>query len=158
MPKFSANLSMLFTEHAFLDRFDAAARRGFKGVEYLGPYDFPAREVAARLKSYGLRQVLFNLPSGDWAKGERGLACLPDRVAEFREGVVKAIEYAHALDCSLLNVLVGIKPAGVSNAEARATLLANLAFAVTDKARFRILLLLLLLLLLLSLSLSLSLS
>ena len=80
MPRFSANLSMLFGEHEFLDRFDAAARAGFKGVEYIGPYDHAPDVVAARLKKNGLTQVLFNLPAGDWGKGERGIAVLPDRV------------------------------------------------------------------------------
>jgi hydroxypyruvate isomerase len=129
MPKFSANLSMLFTEHAFLDRFDAAAKAGFKGVEYLGPYDFPKAEVAARLKANGLSQVLFNVPSGDWAGGERGLACHPDRVGEFRDGVARAIEYAHALECPVVNCLAGIRPSNVSVADARRTLVDNLAFA-----------------------------
>jgi hydroxypyruvate isomerase len=129
MPKFSANLSMLFTEHPFLDRFDAAAKAGFKGVEYLGPYDFPKEEVAARLKANGLTQVLFNVPSGDWANGERGIACHPDRVAEFRAGVSRAIEYAHALECPVVNCLAGIRPVGSSFADARRALVDNLAFA-----------------------------
>jgi hydroxypyruvate isomerase len=135
MPKFSANLSMLFNEHAFLDRFDAAARAGFKGVEYLGPYDFPKEAVAARLKANGLKQVLFNLPSGDWAKGERGIACHPDRVAEFRAGVARAIDYAHALECPVMNALAGIRPASVSVADARRTLIDNLGFAAEQMKR-----------------------
>jgi hydroxypyruvate isomerase len=129
MPKFSANLSMLFTERPFLDRFDAAAMAGFAGVEYLGPYDVPKTEVAARLKANGLRQVLFNVPSGDWAKGERGIACHPERVSEFREGVERAIDYAHALECPLLNVLAGIRPDHVSVPDARRALVDNLAHA-----------------------------
>ena len=129
MPRFSANLSMLFTEHAFLDRFEAAAKAGFTAVEYLGPYEAPKAEVAARLKGAGLKQVLFNVPSGDWAKGERGIACHSDRVAEFREGVARAVDYEHALDCPTINVLAGIRPASVSVAEAHRTLVDNLRFA-----------------------------
>jgi hydroxypyruvate isomerase len=86
MPRFAANLSLLYTEHAFLDRFGAAARDGFKAVEFLFPYDFSATELARRLQDHGLQQVLFNAPPGDWAAGERGLACLPGREAAFREG------------------------------------------------------------------------
>jgi len=129
MPKFSANLSMLFAEHDFLDRFDAAARAGFKGVEYLGPYDHPAEAVAARLKKNGLAQVLFNLPSGDWAGGERGLAILPDRVEEFRAGVDKAIGYAKALGCGQVNCLAGIAPEGVDHGTLEDTFVENLKFA-----------------------------
>ena len=114
MPRFSANLSMLFGEHEFLDRFDAAARAGFKGVEYIGPYDHAPEVVAARLKKNGLTQVLFNLPIGDWGKGERGIAVLPDRVPEFRQGVAKAITYAHALGCEQVNCLAGIAPQGAA--------------------------------------------
>lgn len=129
MPKFSANLSMLFTEHDFLDRFDAAARAGFKGVEYLGPYDHPAQTVAARLKKNGLTQVLFNLPSGDWAGGERGIAILPDRVEEFRRGVDTAIEYARALGCGQVNCLAGIAPEGADRQKLEDTFVENLKFA-----------------------------
>ena len=129
MPKFSANLSMLFQEHDFLDRFDAAARAGFKGVEYLGPYDHPAETVAARLKKNGLSQVLFNVPSGNWAGGERGIAVLPERVDEFRAGVDKAIAYARALGCGQVNCLAGIAPAGADRAKLEETFVANLKFA-----------------------------
>ncbi|MEG2914512.1 MAG: hydroxypyruvate isomerase, partial [Pseudomonas sp.] len=97
MPRFAANLSRLFTEQDFLARFDAAAKAGFSGVEYLFPYDFSSAEIKARLDANGLTQVLFNLPAGDWAKGERGIACLPDRVEEFRAGVDLAIAYAQVL-------------------------------------------------------------
>lgn len=130
MPKFAANLSMLFTEVDFLDRFAAAAAAGFKGVEYLFPYAFAADEIAARLKDNGLTQVLFNLPAGDWDAGERGIACLPDRVDEFRGGVDKAIEYADALGCKQVNCLAGIAPAGASGPELRQTFISNLQFAV----------------------------
>jgi hydroxypyruvate isomerase len=129
MPVFSANLSMLFGEHDFLDRFDAAAKAGFTGVEYLGPYDQPAETVAARLKKNGLAQVLFNVPSGNWAGGERGIAILPDRIDEFRKGVDTAIEYAKVLGCKQINVLAGIAPAGVDRAELEKTFVQNLKFA-----------------------------
>jgi hydroxypyruvate isomerase len=129
MPKFSANLSMLFQEHDFLDRFDAAARAGFKGVEYIGPYDHPAETVAARLSKNGLAQVLFNLPAGDWAAGERGIAVLPDRVEEFRRGVDTAIAYAKALGCAQINCLAGIAPAGVDQAATENVFVENLKFA-----------------------------
>ncbi len=112
MPRFSANLSMLFGEHDFLHRFDAAAHAGFRGVEYIAPYDHEAEMIAARLKKNGLAQVLFNLPPGDWAKGERGIGVLPDRVDEFRRGVDKAISYAEELGCSQINCLAGIAPQG----------------------------------------------
>ncbi|MDN3557903.1 hydroxypyruvate isomerase [Halomonas maura] len=129
MAKFAANLSMLFTEVDFLDRFQAAAAAGFKGVEYLFPYDFEAAEIKRRLDDNGLTQVLFNLPAGDWGAGERGIACHPDRVEEFRAGVDRAIEYARVLGNTQVNCLAGIQPEGVSDAEARQTLVDNLRFA-----------------------------
>jgi hydroxypyruvate isomerase len=129
MPKFAANLSLLFTELPFLDRFAAAAAAGFEAVEFLFPYDFPKAEIAERLNAHNLSLVLHNLPAGDWAAGERGIACHPDRVAEFRSGVARAIEYAQALGCTHLNCLAGILPAGVSVAAAKETLIANLRFA-----------------------------
>jgi hydroxypyruvate isomerase len=129
MPKFSANLSMLFTEHDFLDRFDAAAKAGFVGVEYIGPYDHEPEVVAARLKKNALTQVLFNLPPGDWSKGERGIAILPERVEEFRKGVDKAITYARALGCGQVNCLAGIAPQGAGRAALESTFVENLRFA-----------------------------
>ncbi|MGM0700961.1 MAG: hydroxypyruvate isomerase [Pseudomonadota bacterium] len=129
MPKFAANLSMLFTEVDFLDRFEAAAKAGFKGVEYLFPYDFEAAEFKRRLDDFGLVQVLFNLPAGDWGAGERGIACHPDRVAEFCAGVDRAIDYAKVLGNTQVNCLAGIQPAGVGAAEARRTLVDNLRYA-----------------------------
>lgn len=129
MAKFAANLSMLFTEVDFLDRFQAAAQAGFKGVEYLFPYDVEAAEIKKRLDDHGLTQVLFNLPAGDWGAGERGIACHPDRVEEFRAGVDRAIEYARALGNTRVNCLAGIQPAGVSMEQARRTLIDNLRFA-----------------------------
>jgi hydroxypyruvate isomerase len=129
MARFAANLSMLFTERSFLDRFGAAARAGFRGIEYLGPYGFPATEIAARLSEFGLEQVLFNLPMGDMTRGERGIACLPDRVQEFRAGVTQAVEYARALGCPTVNCLAGNPTQHTKMAEARRTLVENLRYA-----------------------------
>jgi hydroxypyruvate isomerase len=129
MPKFAANLTMLFTELPFMQRFEAAAKAGFEAVEYLFPYPFPKDELAAALKANGLAQVLHNLPAGDWDAGERGIACHPDRVREFRDGVPRAIDYATALGCPQVNCLAGKLPAGVSEAQARKTLVDNLRFA-----------------------------
>ena len=129
MPKFAANLTMLFTELPFLERFGAARAAGFDAVEYLFPYDYPAGELAAQLRAHGLKQVLHNLPAGDWAAGERGIACHPDRIAEFREGVERAIGYAHALDCPQLNCLAGKLPDGVPRSDAHAVLVDNLRYA-----------------------------
>jgi len=129
MPKFNANLTMLFNEVDFLDRFKAAKDSGFKGVEYLFPYPYPKEDLAERLEANGLKQVLHNLPAGDWAKGERGIACHPDRVGEFQDGVGKAIEYAGALQCTQINCLAGIAPSGVDPARVRETLVRNLQFA-----------------------------
>lgn len=108
MPKFAANLSMLFTELPFLDRFEAAAGAGFEAVEFLFPYDFPAEEIAARLKEYSLAQALFNFPPGDWDGGERGIAALPGREEEFEASVQTALTYAAVLDCSRLHVMAGV--------------------------------------------------
>lgn len=129
MPAFSANLSMLFTEHDFLDRFDAAAKAGFAGVEYVGPYDHAPEVVAARLKKNNLVQVLFNLPPGDWGRGERGIGCLPDRIDEFRKGVETAIAYARALECRQVNCLAGIAPEGVDASVLEGVLVDNLKYA-----------------------------
>src|SRR6202012_379675 len=129
MPRFAANLTMLFAEMPFLDRFAAAKAAGFSGVEYLFPYDFDKADLREQLDEHGLIQVLHNLPAGDWAKGERGIAILPDRVDEFRDGVARAIDYARALDCRQLNCLVGIAPAGADAAELREVLVSNLRFA-----------------------------
>lgn len=112
MPRFAANLSMMFTERPFLERFGEAAQARFEAVEYLFPYDHPADEVAAALQAAGLRQVLFNLPPGDWAKGERGLAALPERAEEFRRSVATALDYARALDAPMLHAMAGLAPAG----------------------------------------------
>lgn len=125
---------MLFNEYLFLDRFEAAAKAGFKAVEFLFPYDFKAEDIKARLNAHGLKLVLHNLPAGNWAAGERGIACHPARMAEFREGVLAALDYAAVLGTPQMNVLAGIQPAGVSDATARATLLANLKFAADKLA------------------------
>ena len=129
MPRFAANLSMLFTEVPFLDRFARAAKAGFRSVEFLFPYAWPAAEIRERLDAHGLTLVLHNLPAGDWDAGERGIACHPDRVAEFREGVGRAIEYATALGVPRLNCLAGKAPQGVEPQVLRDTLVVNLRFA-----------------------------
>lgn len=129
MPRFAANLSMLFTEVPMLERFERAARAGFQAVEVQFPYEAPAQEVAARLKAAGVPMVLHNLPGGNWAAGERGIACHPDRVDEFRAGVQRALEYAQALDVPTLNCLAGIAPAGVDDALLRRTFVDNVRHA-----------------------------
>ena len=128
MLRFAANLSMLFTEAPFLDRFALAARAGFVAVECQFPYEAPAPEIRARLDDLGLAMVLHNLPAGDWAAGDRGLACLPQRVEEFRAGVPRAIAYAHALGVSQVNCLAGIAPADADASALRRTLVDNLRF------------------------------
>ena len=134
MPRFAANLSMLYGEHAFLDRFAAAAADGFEAVEFLFPYEHAAADLAARLRSHGLQQVLFNAPPGDWARGERGTACLPGREAEFRDGVRRALDYARALACPRVHLMAGIAPAAADRAALRATYMANLGWAA-EQAR-----------------------
>ncbi len=134
MPKFAANLTMLFNEVPFLERFAAAKAAGFEAVEYLFPYAYDKNELAGLLKTHGLKQVLHNLPAGNWDGGERGIACHPDRVEEFRAGVDKAIEYATALGCPQVNCLAGKVPAGVTREQAHATFVANLKFAA-DKLK-----------------------
>jgi hydroxypyruvate isomerase len=134
MPKFNANLTMLFNEVDFLDRFKAAREAGFEGVEYLFPYAYPREQLAGLLQKHELTQVLHNLPAGNWAAGERGIACLPDRVGEFQDGVGQAIEYAQALGCRQLNCLAGIPPLHVDPARIRSTLVRNLRFAAQQLA------------------------
>ena len=140
MTRFSANLSLLFTEVDFPDRFEQAARAGFKAVEYMFPYSWKKEELAERLQRYGLQQVLFNLPAGHWADGERGIACLSDREGEFREGCGRAIEYAKALKCSLINCIV-CKAPDEAPEKARQTLVDNLRFAAAalEKEKIRLL-------------------
>jgi hydroxypyruvate isomerase len=135
MPQFAANLSMLYPELAFLDRFDAAAKDGFEGVEYLFPYAFAQAEILARLQANGLKQVLFNAPPGDWDGGDRGLACLPGRDAEFREGIAKAIDYAVALDCPRIHVMAGLVPEGLERDALQPVYLDNLRWAAAEAAK-----------------------
>ena len=129
MPCFAANLTMMYTEHAFLDRFAAAAKDGFEAVEYLFPYDFSADEIKARLDTNGLTQALFNAPPGDWAAGERGIASLPGRQDEFRRSVDTALGYARVLGNRKLHVMAGLLGADQSRAEHRDVYLGNLAYA-----------------------------
>ncbi|WP_327672484.1 MULTISPECIES: 2-oxo-tetronate isomerase [unclassified Streptomyces] len=134
MPRFAANLSMLYPEYDFLDRFAAASADGFEAVEYLFPYAYGAGEIRARLDEHGLRQVLFNAPPGDWDGGERGIAALPGREAEVREGIEKALHYAAALGSPRVHMMAGLVPEGVSRAECRDTYLTNLAYAAEQAA------------------------
>ena len=129
MPKLCANLSMMLNEVPFLDRFEAAAEAGFRGVEFLFPYDFPAPEIRTRLDAVGLQQVLFNGPPGDWAGGERGTASLPGRQAEFRDGILRALDYAAALGNTMIHVMAGIPGPDVAPVTAAALYAANLAWA-----------------------------
>jgi hydroxypyruvate isomerase len=129
VPKFAANLSFLYQEHGFLERFAAAARDGFEAVEYLAPYAEPKERVAETLQQHALTLALFIVPSGDWAAGERGIACLPQRSEEFRAGVTTALDYAEALDCEKVNVISGLVPAGADPEQLEATLVENLRWA-----------------------------
>jgi hydroxypyruvate isomerase len=129
MPKFAANLSMLYGEHDFLDRFAAAAKDGFQGVEYLFPYAFEKEVLAEALKANKLTQVLHNMPAGDWDAGERGLACLPHRIGEFQDGVGTAIDYAETLGCKQLHAMAGLRPEGADPSRLDETYIENLRFA-----------------------------
>jgi len=142
MPKFAANLSSLFTELDFLERFAAAKQNGFAGVECLFPYDYRKDELADLLQQHNLEQVLFNLPSGDWQAGERGIACDPRRISEFRDGLEQAVEYALALGCRQLNCLPGIMPLENCPLNIRDTLISNLRHAAALLAGHEIRLLL----------------
>lgn len=135
MPRFAANLTMLFNEVPFLDRFERAARAGFTAVEFLFPYAWPAAEIRQRLEAHRLQLVLHNLPAGNWDAGERGIACHPDRVEEFRAGVAQATAYARELGVPQLNCLAGKTPAGVDAATVRRTLVDNLRFAASELER-----------------------
>lgn len=128
MPRLCANLSFLYTELDFVERFEAAARAGFRGVEYMSPYEYATDALEDALRRNGLAQVLFNLPAGDWGKGERGIACHPGRVGEFQDGVGKALEYAAALGCAQVNCLAGICPDAPEDRQ-RAAFVSNLKFA-----------------------------
>lgn len=135
MPRFAANLSLMYTEHAFLERFAAAAGDGFGAVEYLFPYAFERAEIAARLAEHGLVQALFNAPPGDFDAGERGIACLPGREDEFRRGFLEqALPYARALGCRRVHVMAGLAPADAERAALHATYVANLAWAAAQAA------------------------
>ena len=129
MPRFAANLSMLYNEVPFLERFAAAAADGFEAVEFLFPYDYPPEVIAARLADNGLVQALFNLPTGDWSAGERGMACHPGREAQFAQSVQTALTYAIACGCRQVHAMAGLMPAGVTPAQARATYVSNLRVA-----------------------------
>ena len=134
MPRFAANLSMLYSELDFPDRFAAAAGDGFKAVEYLFPYAYAPARLAELLREHGLQQVLFNAPPGDWDAGERGLACLPGREAEFAAGIAQAIEYAQALGCPRIHVMAGLVPQDADAATAHATYVANVRHAARQAA------------------------
>jgi len=129
MPRFAANLTMMYGEFPFPDRFAAAAKDGFTAVEYLFPYEYPAIDLARWLREHGLIQVLLNAPPGNWAAGERGLASLPGKEAEFRAGIHTALKYAQTLACPRVHVMAGMEPAGVERAAMRRTYTANLAWA-----------------------------
>jgi len=145
MPKFAANLSMMYTDLPFLSRFEAAAQDGFKAVEYLFPYAYPAAELAACLKANNLQQVLFNAPPGGtdsasiaraWdVDGSKGTACIPGREAEFKAGVALALTYADALDCPRIHVMAGLVPDGHTRDDAQATYISNLRWAATEAAK-----------------------
>ena len=141
MPRFNANLTMLFNEVDFIERFERASRAGFKGVEFLFPYELKKEELAEKLERYGLELVLHNMPAGDWSGGERGVACLPGREGEFQDGVGLAIEYAKALKCPRLNCLVGLTPKDVPADRVNQTLVDNLRFAAAalEKENIRLL-------------------
>jgi hydroxypyruvate isomerase len=134
MPKFAANLSLLFNELPFLDRFAAARSAGFEAVEFLFPYAFESEQIAARLHRYGLELVLHNMPPGDWGAGDRGMACDPRRVGEFQDSVGLALEYALDLGVKQLHCMAGRTPPKVSQGRAHATLVDNLRFAATALA------------------------
>jgi hydroxypyruvate isomerase len=144
MPRFAANLSMLYPELPFLDRFDAAAKDGFRAVEFLFPYGFAKADILARLQHNGLQQVLFNMPPGGtdaqgaapaWESGLRGTACLPGREAEFRAGVALAIEWAQALGCPRFHAMAGLIPEGMEREAVQPTYIANLRWAATEAAK-----------------------
>lgn len=142
MPKFAANLSMMFNEVPFPQRFAEAAKAGFKGVEFLFPYEHAPEEVAGWLKQNKLQNVLFNMPPGDWAAGERGTASIPGREAEFRAGVEKAIKYAKVMGTPQLHAMSGNLPAGADRAKHKATYVANIRYAAGELAKHNLMLVL----------------
>ena len=135
MPKFCANLNFLFGDADFLDRFDRAASAGFRAVEFPFPYSYDKNELAERVQRAGVEVVLFNLTAGGWAKGDRGIGCIPARVSEFRDGVGRTIEYAKALGCTRVNCLSGAGPARVPSEALRETLVSNLRYAAGELQR-----------------------
>lgn len=135
MPQLAANLSMMFNEHEFLDRFAAAAAAGFKGVEFLFPYAWPAEQIAEKLNAAGLTQALFNMPPGDWDAGDRGMGCIAERRGEFQDGVGKAIAYAKALNCKTIHAMAGIAPVGATRDVLTQTYVENLKFAAAECAK-----------------------
>ena len=138
MPRFAANLSFLYTERDFLDRFAAASNDGFRAVEFLFPYEYPAATLAKRLQDNGLKQVLFNMPPGEWGKGERGIAALPGREQEFRAAIGKALEYAAALNCYQVHVMAGLIAPGADRVAMRRTYVENLRYAAGEAAKQRV--------------------
>ena len=135
MPRFAANLSMLYPQHEFLDRFAAAAADGFEAVEFLFPYDYSANELKQRLSDNGLVQALFNAPPGDWAAGERGIATLPGREDEFRSGFDRALEYAAVLGNTRVHVMAGLLAAESDRARHHSVYLQNLAYAADQAGK-----------------------
>lgn len=142
MPKFAANLSMLFTELPFLDRFGAAAGAGFRAVEFLFPYEHPPQAIEEQIRKHNLQIVLFNMPPGNWAAGERGIGCIPGREAEFRAGIDQALSYAAELHVPRIHAMAGVAPPGADRAACRATLIANLKAAAAKLAEHNLTLLL----------------
>ena len=138
MPKLAANLTMMFNEVPFLDRFGVAAKAGFRGVEYLFPYDFPKEAIGEQLDKHDLQQVLFDFPAGNFAAGERGNAIQPGRKGEFQDGVGKALEYAKALNCKRITCLAGLAPKDIAASELQDTLIENLKFATKEAEPFGI--------------------
>ena len=141
MPNFAANLSFLYQELPFMARFSAAARDGFRAVEDLFPYDYPAADITAQLEDNGLQQALFNAPPGDWSGGERGLACLAGRQSEFRAGLAQALDYAAALSCPRIHVMAGLLPPGQTRDALQSVYLDNLRWAAAAAAPYGVALL-----------------
>ncbi|HEY8607427.1 MAG TPA: 2-oxo-tetronate isomerase [Noviherbaspirillum sp.] len=138
MPKFAANLTMLFNELPFIDRFEAARKSGFEAVEFLFPYQYAPEDIAERLRTYKLHNVLFNLPPGDWEAGERGIASLPGREEEFREATARALQYAKKFGTPYLHAMAGIVPAGADTEAYRRTFIENLKYAAAECAQLGI--------------------
>ncbi len=141
MPKLNANLSMMFNEVDFLERFGAAAKAGFKGVEFLFPYAYDKNQLAELIGQHRLEMVLFNMPPGDFAAGDRGLACIPSRKTEFQDAVGQALDYARTLNCRQLHCMAGLRPVGVNEETMRATYIENLRFAAKELGKHGITLL-----------------